>query len=324
MPQPPSAPPPKSPPPSKNKLPSVPKVQVPRPAASKKSKESTRTPKTFTIAAPKTETYGQKILLYGKSGIGKSTLAALKDNVVFISVDDGARNILHPATSEPIRIVQGIESYQDIRDAFHQSDLFPEGCTIVVDTITKTERWAETHVIENIPHEKGARINNLNDYGWGAGFRHIYDHMRYLLTDMDRIVATGRNVILLAQVDQVQVSNAEGFDYLEDGPKLQDNKLGRVRTEFIEWCDHVVRVSYLNFDVRRDSDRAKTAKVIDDSTVRGLFTGGAAHYVAKTRPLPGGGKLPEVISFETELDNSLWVFLFGEKVLARTSEDTDE
>jgi hypothetical protein len=290
-------------------------LPVPRQVASKKKVEASRPLKKFTIGAPPAGNYGQKFLIYGKSGIGKSTLASTKQNLVFISIDDGARNIRHPQTGALIDRALGVETYQDIRDALQQPELFPEGCTIVIDTITKVERLAETHVLENIPHEKGNTINSLNDYGWGQGFRHVYDHMRYLLSDMDRVIATGRNIILLAQVDQVNVSNAEGFDYIEDGPKLQDNKLGRVRTEFIEWCDHVIRVGYLNFDVRRDSDKSKVAKVADDSTERGLFTGGAAHYVAKTRPLPGGGKLPEIISFSSERDNSLWVFLFDEAVI---------
>lgn len=302
--------------PPKRPLPKLPPKVVQKTVA---QKEAARPAKTFTISTADSTKCGQKFIMYGKSGIGKSSLATLKEHVVFISIDDGARNIIHPVTRKNIQLVDDVFTYQDLRDVLAQKDLFPENCTIVIDTITKVERLAEAHVLMTVPHESGKKsINNINDYGWAQGFGHIYDHMRYLLSDLDRHISQGRNVLLLAQLSQVAISNAEGFDYLEDGPKLQDNKKGLVRTEFIEWADHVIRVAYLNFEVQRDTDKSRTAKVIQaaaDPTARALFTGGAVHYVAKTRPLPNGQKLPDIISFESERDNSLWAFLFGEAVI---------
>ena len=290
---------------SKAKPPTLPKMD----ALAAKSPVKQHQTKTFQVNRIDNAGVGQKFVIYGKSGIGKSTLASMAHDPIFLDVDGGCRSLVHPVTNEPIRHVGGIETFQDMRDVLHQTDLFPENCSIIVDTVTRVDPLAKQHIIETVNIDGRAATSFLK-YGWD-GDRHILDQYRLLLSDLDAHILAGRNVILLAQLTQITVANAEGTDYLEDGPKLQHRKDCSVRTEVIEWADQVLRLGYLDFEVQKDHGQAKAGKVVSNDATRGVFTGGAQHYIAKSRPVRGT-RLPPVIRFAAENDNALWVYVFGQ------------
>jgi hypothetical protein len=281
---------------------------VVKPAMAKPGAAPARVRKQFVIEDWQEASEGQKIVLWAKSGMGKSTLAAMAPGAVFIGVDDGGRKITDPRNGTRIRRVPGIETFDDIRDALHQSGLFPDKGTIVIDTITKVEPIIEPWIFANYKVKGGGTAKNMREYGWD-GPAHNLDAIRLLLTDLDQHVRQGRNVILLAQLAQVKVANAEGLDYLEDGPKLQHNNQYSARTEVCEWADHVFRIGYSDFNVVREDVKAKAGKVQAGSTVRAVYTGGAQHFIAKSRPV-NGYRIPDVIPFAEPKDDSLWQYVF--------------
>jgi hypothetical protein len=277
---------------------------MPPPTSAKPA--TARTPaKTFSIATYAEANEGQKIVLYAPTGLGKSTLASTAPSPVFLAFDKNAR-IVNPITGVAVNMIPGLESFQDLRDALHQKGLFPEGSTIVLDTITKAEAAAEQYIFANYKLKQG-QATHMRAYGWdGPG--HQLDVMRLLLSDLDPHVATGLNVILLAQQGQATLSNAEGVDYLQDGPRLAHTKQYSSRLEVSEWADHVLRIGYLDFEVRLDNDKARVGKASGSQT-RAIYSGGAAHYLAKTR-LIKGKRLPPTISFSEPGDDSLWSMIF--------------
>jgi hypothetical protein len=293
-----------------------PKPQAPTPQV------QTRPAKTFTIANWDGEGEGQKIIPYGPSGIGKTTLCSMAPAPIWIGLDDGGRMVRNPITGEPIKRVPGIETFQDVRDALHQNGLFAEAKTIVVDTGTILELLAIQHVIDTVPHEKqGVKIEHLDDYGYGKGFNHLFDVMRLVFQDLDGQVRQGKNVILLCQQCPVVIANAAGGNYLQDGPKLYspgpDSKQSfTVRGFACEWADHVFKIGYLQQQVvgaRTETDnrgkvKEHAGKVIG-TTQRAIFTMPSdPSYFAKTRTLTD-----PVISFETSADDSLWRILFPQE-----------
>lgn len=294
LPPPPTAQPRPASPPAKSVLSSPPSAGRQSPAQ--------RAAKTFAVAKYVKGAEGQKTVIYAATGMGKTSLASTAPTPVFLAFDDGARLITNPKTGEHVDMVPGLTSFNDLRDALHQRSLFPDKCTIVIDTVTKVEAIAEPYIFENYPI-KGGRASHMRAYGWdGPG--HQVDVIRLLLADLDPHVAAGRNVLILAQQGQITIPNSEGVDYLQDGPKLQHTKQYSSRMELCEWADHVLRIGYQDFEVRLDSDKAKVGKV-NGSMTRAVFAGGAAHYLAKTRPIDGK-RLPPVISFATADDDSLW------------------
>lgn len=278
----------------------------PKPA---KQTEAQRETKKFAVAPLTGAGEGEKILVYAKSGTGKTTLAAQVEGAVFIPLDDGARKVANPVTGKPVSAISGVDTWSDLRDATQQAPtLIPKGGTLVVDTATRAQPLCEQWVVDNVKLEKGGHAKNLEAFGFGKGYRHVLEQFRCWLTDLDAVIRSGRNVILLAQLDQTVVANPEGADYYEEVPKLIENKQGPVRTEVCEWCDQIMRIGYLNREVEKESAESRVGKVQGDAE-RAIFTGGAQHFIAKSRPI-NGNRIPPIVSFENEADDSVWQYLF--------------
>ncbi len=310
--------PPKAPPPVKKK---APPAMPPLPATTRaKQAAAPRPPKTFSVAPWSAADEGEKVIIYGASGRGKTTLAAMAPNPVFIGVDDGGRRVRHPKTGEAIARVEGIETFDDVRAALAQDALFEPFASIVVDTLSKVENpLAVQWVIENIPHEKaGTVIHNIEDYGYGKGYTHLFDPMKALLVDLDRHVRAGRNVILLCQEMAAVIPNPGGSNYLEAGPKLyqpgpESKQAFSIRAYVCEWADHVLRLDYDSRQVvgaRVDPRSGKEGPgKVRGSTSRVIYTIPTdPSFFAKTRTL----KDP-LISFDAPDDASLWEIMFPDQ-----------
>ena len=304
------------PPISKKKKPKTPKMP-PKPAAPSKP---TRQAKTFSTAPWDGAGEGEKIIIYGASGRGKTTLATLAPAPIFLGLDDGGRKIRHPETGEPVQHVPGVETFDDVRDALHQPGLFDAYKSIVIDTGTALELLAMAWVIENVPHENGNAviIKRIEDYGYGKGYQHMFDTMRLAFQDMDGQIRQGRNIILLCQECPQVIANTAGSNYLCNGPKLyapgpESRQVFTTRGFACEWADHVFKVDYLQQSVVGARVDKKTGKEfagkVYGTTERAIVVmPDNPSYVAKTRTL-----VDPVISFESPADDSLWQLLFPEE-----------
>ena len=279
------------------------------PAGGKGSKPPTqqmRSKKTFIAAKWSGDNEGEKIILYGDSGMGKTTLASMLPKPRFIGLDDGGRKIKHPETGEDLDHVPGVETFMDVRDALTQPDLFSDVETVVIDTATILQDLAEKWVLENIKTDgKGPHfVDRLTDFGWGHGFRHLYDTMHLILPDLDPLVKQGKNVILICQLQQTSISNPGGEDFLKDVPKLQ-NQYGKVCPSvwglYSEWADHVFKIEYESVVTSKDKKAASSGN-------RVVRIHPEIHFVAKSRTIP---ITVPTIYFQHPADNSVWQFLFN-------------
>lgn len=271
--------------------------------------------KTFKVQPWTGEGEGEKIVGYGDTGLGKTTLFSMMPDPVFIGLDDGGRKIVNPITREPIKHVPGIETYEDVRIALQQANLFPKGSTCVIDTFTLLERLAEKHVIETVPLPKGGgKAKNIKHYGWNDGSSHVLDAIRLVLQDLDALVRRGVNVGLICQEQTVAITNPEGLDYLQACPRLHHDRQISPMLELCAWSDHVFRVSYLNRAVRTEGEKI-TGKVVSRDSTRAIYVSGAMDYRAKSRTLSRfkdeNNELIQCVSFNAPNDNSLWEFLFN-------------
>lgn len=270
-------------------------------------KKETRTVKKFSTAPWTGAGEGEKIVLYGSSGVGKTTLASMLPNPIFIGLDDGGRKIRNPKTGEPVVRVEGVQAFADIRDALHQIDLFPRGSTVVIDTLTVLENLAEPWMFDNIKHEKGGTVTSLEGYGYGKGYTHLFETMRLIVQDLDALVRRGVNVCLICQNMAVKRANPGGLDFLEDGPKLSHpfSEKTSVRLHICEWTDHCLRIGYHGTVVIGAPD-AKVGKASGD-VQRAVFVTPEPHFFAKSRTLS-----EPVVAFETQDDDSIWTMIFEE------------
>ena len=239
---------------------------------------------------------GEKIIIYGDSGMGKTSLASMAPDPVFIGLDDGGRKIRNPKTGEPLQFIDGITIFQDVREVLQQVSLFSQYKTIVIDTITALENLAVPYVCATVPTEKGAKVSSIEGYGWNKGYRHLWDVMRLILQDCDGLIRAGKNVIMVAQSKPAKVANAGGEDFLCDTPSLYAGQPS-IAASFVEWTDHVLAIRYNNLTV----DKKKVS-----GSERVIFTYPEPYFKAKSRTI----KEP-VVSFSASNDDSIWRFLFG-------------
>ena len=269
------------------------------------TKIPTRTAKKFNTAPWTGRGEGEKIVLYGASGVGKTTLAAMLPGAIFIGLDDGGRKIRNPKTGEPVIRVEDVDTFMDVRDVLHQTDLFPKGSAIIIDTTTVLENLAEPWIFENIKHEKGGTVTSLEGYGYGKGYTHLFETMRLIIQDLDALVRRGVNVCLICQNMAIKRANPGGLDFLEDGPKLSHpySEKTSIRLHVCEWADHVLRIGYYGTVVIGPQD-AKVGKASGDNK-RAVFVTPEPHFFAKSRTLS-----EPVVAFETPDDDSIWTMIF--------------
>jgi hypothetical protein len=259
---------------------------------------------------------GEKILIYARPGAGKTTLAATAPNAVFLALDDGARKIVHPITRQKVQAVRIGEAFSgftwaDAQSAIQAPDLFPAKCTIIVDTASLVPPLIE----RELARKKGKTL--FRELGWD-GFPMLADAMRGFLADLDKHIRAGRNIILLAQETDIDVSNVDGHDYREHVPEFDENKMLHLRSEVLAWCDHVFRIGYDGRDisnlVTRVNPQTQTAKTVGKASGtigRVIQTALAPTYYAKSRhSFPDGSPLPAEIPFDSPRSRDLWMYLF--------------
>lgn len=231
---------------------------------------------------------GERIMLYGDGGLGKSTLASLLPDPVFLDVEASTRKL-------DVARVGGVETWADMLDALRDESLWK--CkTVVVDSLTKAQELAVAHTLATVKHEKGQVVERIEDYGFGKGYRHVFDTFLPLLAVLDRHVNKGRNVCVIAHQTTEKAPNPEGEDYLRYEPALQQPpKEGRIRDRVVSWCDHVF---FLQLD-----------KFVKDNKAQGggsrtVYPQGRPTFVAKSR------SVEKAIPFSSKTDGSLWAAVF--------------
>jgi len=277
----------------------LPPIPAPPPPPSKPSRTVTSTKK-FSIGKWVGEKEGDKVLLYAKSGMGKTTLAAMAPNPVFIGLDDGGRKIKHPKTGENLVHIRNIETFEDVLAVLNQLESFSSFDSIVIDTLTKLEELALDYMFRTIT-VSGRRVQNIEEYGYGKGYRYLLDTMRLLLAPLDNLVRHNKNIILICQKKLTKVSNAGGEDFVEDAPALSHRENASVMQQFIEWSDYVFLIDY-----EAIATAGKKASSRCDRVIR---TAPEIHFEAKAR----GSMFHNIdtVTFRDKTDDSIWQFLFG-------------
>lgn len=282
-------------------------MAITKPPKSKLTKPKMPMPAAPTVPNPakkfKIQSYadikrGEKIIVYGDTGIGKTSLALLAPKPVFLDLDEGGFELHYPVTGKKLDHIPNLRDFTDVRTALQQVDLYDDYETIIVDNVTVLQDWAEPHVVATIPTDKGAKVANLIHYGYNKGYKHLYNVMKGPLADCDELVRRGKNVILIAQAALHNVPNPSGEDFLRAGLRLHADKSWSIESLYCEWASHVLRVDYFDAFVKH--------KKIKGTSTRAIFVQPELHFRAKSRTMQ-----EPVVSFENQEDDSIWQFIFG-------------
>lgn len=263
---------------------------------------STKKKTSFKIVDWTNENMGQKVLMFGVSGIGKTTLASLIKNSAFIGTDDGGRLIEDEQGNAKLKHVSGITDFATVRLAL-QSNIWKPGMTVIIDNVTELERWAIPYMFKTVPkNQSGAVVKNIEDYGYHKGYRRWYDIMGLILADCSELIRRGVNVVVVAQSTICKSVQAGTEDFVKEGPALHHDKNVSTMNAYIEWADHVLRIANCSVTVAK-------GKAGGDADQRAVYVHPQPHFHAKSRTI---SKEYDVVSFESVEDDSIWRLIFGE------------
>ena len=286
----------------------APRPSVPPPAVKGgrvKAKEELA-PMKFVMDDWNADDEGEKIILYAPPGKGKSTLAMMAPKPVFIGLDDGARKLRHPVTGERPKVVSNPETgrvlstWMEVRNVLAQPDLFDPFESIVLDTGTRLEELCTEWVLANIKGDSGW-VQELEGYGYGKGYRHVFDNMMHPLVDFDELVRRGKNIIIICH--QV-LANQDGGEYRKHAPELITRNNANICNKWMGWCDHVFKIDHAALSIDK-----KKKKAVDVGNGYAVYVHGDPSFEAKSRTIDIEDR---VISFSDPTDNSIWIELFGE------------
>lgn len=193
---------------------------------------------------------GRRVGIYGPGGSGKTSLAAAILNIgrtpLFLDLDDGSGDLDVKRIGTDV-----LKDFSAVRETIQNENIWRNHDTLILDSVTKLEELAADHVLKHVPNDKGKLVENIEAYGFGKGYKHIFDAMIPVLGDLDQHVRAGRVVILVAHECTAKVPNPNGEDFIRYEPRLQNSERCSVRHRVKEWLDDLFFVGY-DLSVSRD------------------------------------------------------------------------
>lgn len=175
------------------------------------------------------------ICCYGDEGIGKSRFAANAPNPVFIFTENSLGNL------DVAR--WNAKSYEDVMEMtvslLNEEHDFK---TVVYDTLDWFEPMVWKYLIKQQPTtERGNPISNIEDYGYGRGYKLALDYWRDFL-DLVEQLRTEKNmaVIFLAHSTLQKITPPDGDSYETWTLKLQNSDKTSAKDKITEYCDAVI------------------------------------------------------------------------------------
>lgn len=174
-----------------------------------------------------------KLMIYGLSGVGKSSLAAKLKKPLFLDFEGGLNYLGVDRTPQYLDLD---EFYKDLVELYRKAETGKrEYDTIVIDSVD----WLVRKVVE-----KAAGINkhnltetlNRSNGGYGNGKQVLENQIRTMLLPLlVSLNKQGYGICLVAHADRKDLMDADGVDTERIAPKIDVNTMNA----FVEWCDNV-------------------------------------------------------------------------------------
>lgn len=175
-----------------------------------------------------------KLMIYGLSGVGKSTLASKLKNPIFIDMEGGLNYMdvaRTPTLTSYASVLKVLGELFNVAEAGKR-----EYDTIVIDSVD----WLVRKVVEKaagIDKNKLDETLNRSNGGYGNGKQVLENHIRtYLLPLLVTLNKQGYGICLIAHADRKVLMNSDGSDIEQIAPKIDVNTMNT----FVEWCDNVL------------------------------------------------------------------------------------
>lgn len=220
----------------------------------------------------------KKVVVYGPEGIGKSTIASMFPDPLFIDTEGSTKDMDVARTPTPSSWMMLMEQVMEVRRT-------PGLCrTLVIDTAD----WAEMLCITQIcdKNHKGS----IEDFGYGKGYTFVQEEFGRLLNLLEEVVRTGVNVVLTAHAKMRKFEQPDELGAYD----RWEMKLTKQTSPMVkEWADMVLFCNYKTFVVNVDGQGAQKGKNKAQGGKRVMYTTHHSCWDAKNRY-----GLPDEVPFE--------------------------
>lgn len=242
----------------------------------------------------------KKTVIYGVEGVGKTRFAAKMPGALFIDTEGSTGGY------SDIRRLPAPSSWEMLLNEVAYVAQNPTICqTLVVDTADWAEKLCTKAVLDR------NNWQSIEDAGYGAGYRHIYEEFGKLLNALTEVYDKGVNVTLTAHAyirKFEQPDEMGAYDRWE--LKLQNTPKCSIAAMVKEWADMVLFANFKTYSVAADKDGKKFKA---QGGKRVMYTEHNPCWDAKNRD-----DLPP----EMDFDFSQIAHIFGEPVQKKSAENT--
>ena len=238
--------------------------------------------KTLADVHPVTATLPPRLLIHGKEGTGKTSLAAQFPSVIFLQTEDGTPGGRELASFGPL------EDLNSVRDAIAALGNEAHGFrTLALDSVSALEPliWAA------VCREQG--WSSIEDGNYGRGYIVADGVWRDLLAGFDWLRRRGMIILLIAHSAVETITDPRAQAYTSFQVRLHK----RARALLQDWCD---AVGFLSVDIvtkAEDAGFGRKRVRADGGSQRYLHFEPRPAYTAKSRyALPA--KMPVPLDFD--------------------------
>lgn len=208
---------------------------------------------------------GQKVVIYGVPGIGKTTLAAQFPNAVFIDTEGSTRNFDVARFPVP-------SSWEMLKNEVQYAvDNPSELGTLVIDTAD----WAAKQCNVSVAQRVGKQ--GIEDFDYGKGYTYAAEEYGRLLDLLDRLTSKGVHVVLTAHSVLKHVEQPDQFGKYDQWSLKCDPKISALT---MEWADMIL---FCNYKVMVISTDNKGQKGKGQGGQRIMYAATRPAFVAKNR-----------------------------------------
>lgn len=185
---------------------------------------------------------GQKVIIYGPEGIGKTTLASQFPNPVFIDTEGSTKNYDVARFPAPT-------SWEMLKQEAEYPLTHPgEVGTLVIDTADWAEKLCNQAVCAR------SDKNGIEDFGYGKGYTYAAEEFGRLLDILTRVTAAGTHVVITAHA---QLRKVEQPDEMTAYDRWELKCSKQLSPMLKEWADMVLFCNYKTIIVQNENGKGK-------------------------------------------------------------------